>query len=39
MTPREVHAAFEGVYGRRSEAPRRGDFAELMAAHPDQRFE
>jgi uncharacterized phage protein (TIGR02216 family) len=36
MTPRELNAAFEGVYGRRSAAPRLADFAELMAAYPDE---
>jgi uncharacterized phage protein (TIGR02216 family) len=39
MTPREVQAAFEGVFGRRSAAPRLADFAELIAAYPDQRLE
>jgi uncharacterized phage protein (TIGR02216 family) len=38
MTPRELQAAFDGVYGRRSVAPRLADFAALMAAHPDQRL-
>jgi uncharacterized phage protein (TIGR02216 family) len=35
MTPPELHAAFEGVYGRRFEAPRLADFAALMAAYDD----
>jgi hypothetical protein len=35
MTPREVQAAFEGVFGRRAEAPRLADFADIMAAYPD----
>jgi hypothetical protein len=37
MTPRELNAAFEAVYGRRAAAPRLADFAELIAAYPDQR--
>jgi uncharacterized phage protein (TIGR02216 family) len=37
MTPRELHAAFEGVFGRSSPAPRLADFAEIMTAHPDER--
>jgi uncharacterized phage protein (TIGR02216 family) len=36
-TPRELNAASEGVYGRASPPPRLADFAEIMAAHPDQR--
>ncbi|MBV8850670.1 MAG: phage tail assembly chaperone [Methylobacteriaceae bacterium] len=39
MTLRELNAAFEGVYGRRTEAPRLADFAAMMAAYPDERFE
>jgi hypothetical protein len=38
MTPRELNAAFEGVYGRASMPPRLADFAEMMAAHPDERL-
>jgi uncharacterized phage protein (TIGR02216 family) len=38
-TPRELNAAFEGVYGRASSPPRLADFAELITAHPDQRLE
>jgi uncharacterized phage protein (TIGR02216 family) len=38
MTPRELNAAFEGAYGRRSAAPRLADFAALMAAFPDQEL-
>jgi uncharacterized phage protein (TIGR02216 family) len=36
MTPRELNAAFEGVYGCRSATPRLADFAEMMAAYPDR---
>jgi hypothetical protein len=39
MTPRELNAAFEGVYGRAATPPRLADFAELMTRHPDQRIE
>jgi uncharacterized phage protein (TIGR02216 family) len=39
MTPRELNAAFEAVYGRRSAAPRLADFAGMMAAFPDQELE
>jgi hypothetical protein len=38
MTPRELNAASEGVYGRASTPPRLADFAELIAAHPDERL-
>jgi hypothetical protein len=38
MTPRELNAGFQGVYGRRLAAPRLADFAELIAAYPDQRM-
>jgi uncharacterized phage protein (TIGR02216 family) len=38
MTPRELNAAFEGVYGRVSETPRLADFAAIMAAHPDRKM-
>jgi uncharacterized phage protein (TIGR02216 family) len=37
-TPRELNAAFEGVYGRVSETPRLADFAAMMAAYPDRRM-
>ena len=37
MTPRELQAAFEGVFGRRTAAPRLADFVEMMSAYPDER--
>ena len=39
MTPRELNAAFEGVFGRPSAAPRLADFAALIAAFPDRGIE
>lgn len=35
MTPRELAAAANGVYGRRAVAPSRRTFDELMRAFPD----
>lgn len=35
MTPRELHRAAEGVYGRRTGAPGRAQLAALMRAFPD----
>lgn len=35
MTPRELAAAAEGVYGRVSAAPSRASFDALMRAFPD----
>jgi uncharacterized phage protein (TIGR02216 family) len=35
MTPRELHHAAEGVYGRRLPAPARATLDELMRAFPD----
>ena len=36
-TPRELHAAAEGVFGRANTAPTRDALAELMRAFPDAR--
>ena len=38
MTPRELHAAAEGVFGRAPAAPTRGALDELMSAFPDARM-
>jgi hypothetical protein len=38
MTPRELNAALEGVYGRARAPPRLADFVEMMAAFPDERL-
>lgn len=35
MTPRELAAAAEGVYGRRTGAPSRAALESLMRAFPD----
>jgi hypothetical protein len=35
MTPRELSAAVEGVYGRRRGAPSRRTLDDLMRAFPD----
>jgi uncharacterized phage protein (TIGR02216 family) len=37
MTPRELAAAAEGVFGKLSGAPARDDLRALMAAFPDRR--
>jgi uncharacterized phage protein (TIGR02216 family) len=35
MTPRELHAAAEGIYGRASGPPSRATLAALMRDFPD----
>ena len=37
MSPRELHAAAEGVFGRAAAAPTRDALAKLMRAFPDAR--
>ncbi|MCC3244687.1 phage tail assembly chaperone [Methylocystis sp. WRRC1] len=37
MTPRELHRAMEGVYGRGGGAPSRATLDELMREFPDAR--
>lgn len=37
LTPRELQAALEGLYGRRESAPSRDILARLMSAFPDAR--
>lgn len=37
MTPRELAAAAEGVFGKISDAPARDDLRALLAAYPDGR--
>lgn len=37
LTPRELAAAFEGIAGRRTGAPDRGDLGKLMERYPDGR--
>jgi len=37
MTPRELHRAAEGVYGRETRAPSRATLDELIRNFPDAR--
>ena len=37
-TPREIHAAAEGFYGRAKSAPSRNELDELMRRFPDARM-
>jgi len=39
LTPRELAAAAEGVFGESSRAPNRDDLRALMRAFPDERHE